>query len=127
MFKQFGQFIMRGNVIDLAVGVIIGAAFNGIVEALVKKLIMPVIGMFTGGINFEKEVFKVGEAELGWGAVLQATIQFLIIGFVLFLILKAYNRATKADLGYAPAPTPTEALLADIKALMAQVEANTRK
>lgn len=127
MFKQFGQFIMRGNVIDLAVGVIIGAAFNGIVEALVKKLIMPLIGIFTGGINFEKEAFKVGDAELGWGAVLQATLQFVIIGFVLFMILKAYNRAMKQDLGYAPAPTPTEALLADIKTLMQQVEENTRK
>ena len=127
MFKQFGQFIMRGNVIDLAVGVIIGAAFNGIVEALVKKLIMPVIGIFTGGINFEKEVFTVGEAELGWGAVLQATIQFMIIGFVLFLILKAYNRASKKDLGYSPALTPSETMLSDIKALMEKVEANTRK
>ncbi len=127
MFKQFGQFIMRGNVIDLAVGVIIGAAFNGIVEALVKKLIMPVIGIFTGGINFEKEVFTVGEAELGWGAVLQATIQFIIIGFVLFLILKAYNRASKKDLGYSPALTPSETMLSDIKALMEKVEANTRK
>lgn len=118
---------MRGNVIDLAVGVIIGAAFNGIVEALVKKLIMPLIGIFTGGINFEKEVFKVGEAELGWGAVIQATLQFVIIGFVLFLILKAYNRASKKDLGYAPAPTPSEAMLADIKALLEKVEENTRK
>jgi large conductance mechanosensitive channel len=127
MFKQFGQFLMRGNVIDLAVGVIIGAAFNGIVDALVKKLIMPTIGIFTGGINFEKESFKVGEAELGWGAVIQATLQFIIIGFVLFLVLKAYNRAMKKDLGYTPAPTPTEALLSDIKKLMEQVEANTRK
>ena len=88
---------------------------------------MPVIGIFTGGINFEKEVFTVGEAELGWGAVLQATIQFMIIGFVLFLILKAYNRASKKDLGYSPALTPSETMLSDIKALMEKVEANTRK
>jgi large conductance mechanosensitive channel len=127
MLKQFGQFIMRGNVIDLAVGVIIGTAFNGIVEALVSKLIMPLIGIFTGGINFEKEVFKVGEATLGWGAVLQAILQFVIIGFVLFMILKAYNSSTKKDLGYAPAPTPSEALLADLKALLEKVEENTRK
>jgi large conductance mechanosensitive channel len=127
MLNQFKQFIFRGNVIDLAVGVIIGAAFNGIVEALVKKLIMPLIGIVTGGINFESQAFRVGDAVLGWGAVVQAIIQFFIIGFVLFLILKAYSRATKKEVGYAPAPTPSEALLADIKALMEKVEENTRK
>jgi large conductance mechanosensitive channel len=128
MFKQFGEFIMRGNVIDLAVGVIIGGAFNKIVEALVEKLIMPLIGIVIGGINFEKEVIKVGEAELGWGSVLQSIVNFMIIGFVLFMILRAYNTATKNKAAnYAPAPTPTESLLADIKNLMANVEANTRK
>jgi large conductance mechanosensitive channel len=128
MFKDFREFIFRGNVIDLAVGVIIGAAFNGIVDALVKKLIMPLIGIFTGGINFEKEVFKFGDAELGWGAVIQAVIQFLIIGFVLFMILRTYRKITnKEDGNYAPAPTPSEALLNDIKQLMQQVEENTRQ
>jgi large conductance mechanosensitive channel len=70
---------------------------------------------------------KVGEAELGWGAVLQATLQFVIIGFVLFLILKAYNTAAKKDHNYAPAPTPSEALLIEIRELMTKVEENTRK
>lgn len=119
MFKEFSQFLMRGNVMDLAVGVIIGAAFNGIVEKLVSKLFMPIVGMLTGGINFEQQVIKVGDAELGWGAVLQALIQFLIIGFVLFLILKAYNRASaNRDASYAPPPTPSEALLIEIRDLL---------
>jgi large conductance mechanosensitive channel len=128
MLKDFREFIFRGNVMDLAVGVIIGAAFNGIVDALVKKLIMPLIGILTGGINFEKEVFKFGDAELGWGAVIQAIIQFLIIGFVLFMILRTYRKIAKKDNGsYAPEPTPSEALLADIKLLMQKMEENTRK
>jgi large conductance mechanosensitive channel len=128
MFKQFGEFIMRGNVIDLAVGVIIGGAFNKIVEALVEKLIMPLIGIVIGGVNFEKEVIKVGDAELGWGSVLQSIVNFVIIGFVLFMILRAYNTATKNKAAnYAPAPTPSETLLADIKNLMEKMEANTRK
>jgi large conductance mechanosensitive channel len=128
MLKDFREFIFRGNVIDLAVGVIIGAAFNGIVDAMVKKLIMPLIGIFTGGINFEKEAFKFGDAELGWGAVIQAIIQFLLIGFVLFMILRTYRKLTKKDnTSYAPEPTETEALLIDIKLLMQKIEENTRQ
>ncbi len=111
---------MRGNVIDLAVGVIIGTAFNGIVQTLVGKLLMPLIGIATGGlINFEKEVFTIGKTELGWGAVVQAIIQFVIVGFVLFMILRTYNRAMKREnASYAPAPTPSEALLAEIRDLL---------
>jgi large conductance mechanosensitive channel len=120
MFKEFGQFLMRGNVIDLAVGVIIGGAFNGIVEKLVGKLLMPLIGIATGGlVNFETAVFTIGKTELGWGAVVQAIIQFIIIGFVLFMILRTYNRIAKREnASYAPAPTPSEALLAEIRDLL---------
>ena len=78
MLKDFKQFIMRGNVIDLAVGVIIGGSFQKIIDALVSKLIMPLIGMVVGGVNFEKEVIKIGEAELGWGAILQEMLNFVI-------------------------------------------------
>jgi large conductance mechanosensitive channel len=128
MLKQFGEFIMRGNVIDLAVGVIIGGAFQKIIDALVEKLIMPLIGIVIGGVNFEKSVLTIGDVELGWGAVVQAIVNFMIIGFVLFMILKAYNTAAKNKAAsYAPAPTPSETLLADIKNLMERVEANTRK
>jgi large conductance mechanosensitive channel len=126
MWNEFKSFLMRGNVIDLAVAVIIGGAFNKIVEALVDKLIMPIIGMATGGINFEKEVIKVGDAELGWGAVFQNILQFIIVGFVLYLILKAYNTANKSKAEDAPAPTPTETLLADIKGIMQRIEDKTK-
>jgi large conductance mechanosensitive channel len=127
MLKEFQSFIMRGNIIDLAVGVIIGGSFQKIIDALVSKLIMPLIGMVVGGVNFEKEVIKLGEAELGWGAVLQEVLNFIIIGFVLFMILKAYNTAAKKkDASYAPAPTPSEALLSDIKALMQSIDAKTK-
>ncbi len=128
MLKEFGQFIMRGNVLDLAVGVIIGGAFNGIVTSLVDKLIMPLVGIAIGGVDFKGLSIKVGEAKLGYGEVIQAIINFVIIGFVLFMILKAYNTATKKQAAsYAPAPTPSEALLADIKSLMSQVADNTKR
>ncbi len=127
MLKQFQTFIMRGNIIDLAVAVIIGGAFQKIVDALVSKLIMPIIGILIGGVNFEKEVIKVGDAELGWGMVFQEILNFIIIGFVLFMILKAYNTASKkTDASYAPQPTPSEALLADIKTLMQSIDAKTK-
>lgn len=126
MWNEFKSFLMRGNVIDLAVGVIIGGAFNKIIEALVEKLIMPLIGIATGGINFEKEVIKVGDAELGWGAVFQSIVQFMIVGFVLYLILKAYNTASKNKVGYEAALTPSEALLADIKGIMQRIEEKTK-
>lgn len=127
MLKEFQSFIMRGNIIDLAVGVIIGGSFQKIIDALVSKLIMPLIGMVVGGVNFEKEAIKIGEAELGWGAVLQEVLNFIIIGFVLFMILKAYNTAAKKkDASYAPEATPTETLLGDIKALMQSIDAKTK-
>jgi large conductance mechanosensitive channel len=127
MLKEFGQFIMRGNVLDLAVGVIIGGAFNNIVTALVDKLIMPLVGIALGGVDFKGLSVKVGEASLGYGEVIQAIVNFVIIGFVLFMMLKSYNTASKKqDASYAPAPTPTEGLLADIKGLMNQVAENTK-
>jgi large conductance mechanosensitive channel len=128
MLKEFGQFIMRGNVLDLAVGVIIGGAFNNIVTALVDKLIMPLVGIALGGLDFKSLSFKVGEASLGYGEVIQAIVNFVIIGFVLFMILKSYNKAAKVEnANYAPAPTPTEGLLADLKGLMSQVAENTKR
>jgi large conductance mechanosensitive channel len=128
MLKEFGQFIMRGNVLDLAVGVIIGGAFNNIVTALVDKLIMPLVGIALGGLDFKNLTIKVGEASLGYGEVIQAIVNFIIVGFVLFMILKSYNTASKnKNASYAPAPTPTEGLLADIKGLMNQVAENTKR
>jgi large conductance mechanosensitive channel len=110
MLENLKAFLMRGSVVDLAVGVIIGAAFGKIVSALVDKLIMPIIGIFVGGINFKNLQFKVGDAVLGYGEVIQATVDFLIIGLALYFLLKAAGKQPTA-----PAPTPTEALLREIR------------
>ena len=95
LFKEFGDFIKRGNVIDLAVAVVVGGAFSSIVNSLVNDVIMPVIGMITGGINISALKATVGSAELAYGAFLQAIINFLIIAFVLFMIIKIMNTASE--------------------------------
>ena len=97
MFKEFKQFIARGNVIDLAVGVIVGAAFTSIVKSLVSNIINPFIGIFVGKIDLSNLVFKVGEATFKYGSFLNAVINFLIISFVVFLIVKAVNKITRKE------------------------------
>lgn len=92
MFKEFEKFIARGNVIDLAVGVIIGAAFTSIVKSLVTNLINPLIGLFIGSIDLSNLVFKVGKATFRYGSFINSVINFLIIAFVVFLIVKAVNK-----------------------------------
>ncbi len=104
MLKEFRDFAMRGNVIDLAVGVIIGGAFGKIVGSLVNDILMPLIGLVLGGINFSEQAIQIGEASVRWGAFVQAIIDFIIIAFVIFLIVKAANRAKKQE----PAPAPAE-------------------
>ncbi len=91
MLKQFKEFMMRGNVLDLAVAVIMGGAFGKIVTSLVQDILMPVIGLVVGGINFSEQSFSVGEVVISWGTFLQAIIDFLMIAFVVFLIVKAAN------------------------------------
>ena len=95
IFKEFGDFIKRGNVIDLAVAVIIGGAFSSIVTSLVNDIITPLIGMIIGGMDFSELNVKVGTATLNYGLFIQAVINFLIIAFVLFMIIKAMNKATE--------------------------------
>lgn len=104
MLKEFRDFAMRGNVIDLAVGVIIGGAFGKIVGSLVNDILMPLIGLVLGGINFAEQAIQIGEASVRWGAFMQAIIDFIIIAFVIFLIVKAANRAKKEE----PAPAAAE-------------------
>lgn len=93
MLKEFQKFIAKGNVLDLAIGVIIGGAFGKIVTSLVDDILMPVIGIAIGGKNFSSLSVKIGEAELKYGNFIQVSIQFLIIAFVIFLIVKAANKA----------------------------------
>lgn len=97
MLKEFKKFIARGNVIDLAVGVIIGAAFTAIVQSLVTNLINPLIGLFVGRIDLSNLVLQVGDAKFKYGSFLNSVINFLIIAFVVFLIVKAVNKFTKKE------------------------------
>lgn len=92
MFKEFKEFISRGNVIDLAVAVIMGAAFTNIVQALVKDVITPIIGIFLGGIDFSNLSITLGHAAIKYGSFIQSIINFLVIGFVVFIIVKAITK-----------------------------------
>jgi large conductance mechanosensitive channel len=118
---EFRDFINRGNVIDLAVGIVIGAAFTGIVNSLVNDLIMPLIGMITGGINFSGLAFTVGEAALAYGNFIQAIFNFVIIAFAVFWLIKAVNRFRKKEEAKSTepdAPTTEEKLLTEIRDLL---------
>src|ERR1700712_3594826 len=120
MLKEFREFAMKGNVVDLAVGVIIGAAFGGIVTSLVGDIIMPIIGAITGGLDFSnyftplsKSVTAANLADakkqgavLAWGNFLTLTINFIIIAFVLFVVIRAMNNLKRKD-DAAPAAPPT--------------------
>lgn len=106
MLKEFKEFVMRGNVLDLAVAVIIGGAFGKIIGSLVNDILMPLIGLVMGGVNFSDLAFTVGNAVVAWGAFVQAIIDFLIIAFVIFLIVKSAN-ATKKKEEPAPPAEPT--------------------
>jgi large conductance mechanosensitive channel len=125
MLNEFKEFINKGNVIDLAVGVIIGGAFGKIVSSLVDDLISPILGKVLGGVDLsamkvvlgsKMEGDKVVEVALKYGSFLQNVIDFLIIAFVIFLFVRAYNRY-RAAAPPAP-PTPTEGLLAEIRDLL---------
>lgn len=109
--SEFKTFAMRGNVMDLAVGVVIGGAFGRIVSALVDAILMPVLGMVTGNPNFDYLVFHVGKAEIKYGAFLSALINFIIVAFALFLLIKGINRLAskqKAEEASTPAATPED-------------------
>ena len=91
MIKEFKEFISKGNVLDLAVGMIIGSAFTAIVNSLVNDILMPIIGGITGGMDFSAYVIKIGDATVCWGNFVQAIVTFLIVAWVIFLIVKAFN------------------------------------
>jgi large conductance mechanosensitive channel protein len=122
--NEFKDFAMKGNVLDLAVGVVMGSAFGTIVTSLVEKIIMPLVGIIVGGVNIADLSVKVGNATLGYGAFLQAIINFLIIAFSIFLFVKAINTATskfkKAEEEAATAVDPQLELLTEIRDLLAK-------
>jgi large conductance mechanosensitive channel len=116
MVSEFKEFVHKGNVMDLAVGVIIGAAFGKIVSALVGSVLMPVIGLLVGGVDFAGLAWRIGGSEaepvlLKYGELLQATFDFLIVAFCVFLLVKAVNAARRPAPEAAPAPPPADVLL----------------
>ena len=125
MLQEFKQFIMRGNVIDLAVGIIIGIAFGKIVSSFVADVIMPPIGILLGGVDFSNLAIILKESAEGvepvllkFGVFINTVIDFLIIGFVIFLIVKAINSLKKKEEekpAVPPAPSKSEILLAEIR------------
>lgn len=92
MIKEFKEFISKGNVVDLAVGVIIGGAFGKIVSSLVDNILMPIIGAIIGGVDFSDLSIKIGKANIAYGLFIQNVIDFLIIAFCVFIFVKAVNR-----------------------------------
>lgn len=135
MLEEFKKFALRGNVVDLAVGVIIGAAFGSIVNSLVGDVIMPIIGRITGGLDFTNyfigltpaasqaatyDAAKKAGATLGYGTFLTVTVNFLIIAWVLFLVIKGMNCMSKREEAAAPPPPPSkeQELLTEIRDLL---------
>lgn len=118
MLQEFKAFAMKGNVLDLAIGVIIGGAFGTIVNSLVGDVFMPIIGILTGGINFSGLSLSIGEAAIAYGKFIQAVFVFLITAWALFLVVKAANAMKKqeeAKPAAPPAPTKEEILLTEIR------------
>lgn len=95
MFKEFKEFALKGNIMDLAVGVIIGGAFQKIVNSLVNDIIMPVIAIFTGKVDFSELTVKVGESSIKYGSFITAIVNFLIIAFSIFLVIRYMNKLNK--------------------------------
>jgi large conductance mechanosensitive channel len=133
MLKEFREFAMKGNVVDLAVGVIIGAAFGAIVNSLVGDVIMPMIGAITGGLDFSNYFTPLSKAVtatnladakkqgavLAWGNFLTLTLNFIIIAFVLFLVIRAINQLKRTEAApAAPKPTREVELLTEIRDLL---------
>jgi large conductance mechanosensitive channel len=134
MLKEFREFAMKGNVVDLAVGVIIGAAFGAIVNSLVGDIIMPMIGAITGGLDFSNYFIPLSKsvtagnladakkqgAVLAWGSFLTLTLNFLIIAFVLFIVIRLMNQLKRQKEASADPPKPTREveLLTEIRDLL---------
>jgi len=132
VFSEFREFIARGNVVDLAVGVIVGAAFNDIVKVLVDQVVMPPIGLLTSGVDFAKLAIVLKPDDpataanelvaIQYGALINAGIKFLIVAWVVFLLVKGVNALRRKEAekpAEAPAaPTPQESLLAEIRDLL---------
>lgn len=131
-FNEFKEFAMRGNVLDMAIGVVIGGAFGKITTSLVNDIIMPLISMLTGGVDFSQwkwvlkaadEAAETAEVAVNFGSLIAVVLDFIIIAFVIFLMLKGINKLKKKEEEPAPEPEPdpaptSEELLAEIRDLL---------
>lgn len=127
MLQEFKAFAMRGNVIDLAIGVVIGGAFGAIVNSLVGDIVMPLVGLLTSGVDFSKAAFVLKAASedgktpavlLSYGKFIQVTLNFVIVAFVIFLVVKGMNAVKKKEEAAPAAPSNQEKLLAEIRDLL---------
>ena len=136
MLKEFKDFAMRGNVVDMAVGIIIGAAFGAIVTSFVGDILMPIIGLFVGGVDFSNQFLllkegatpgpyaslaaakEAGAVTIGFGVLFNTVVNFLIVAFALFMLIKAVN--TKKQEAAAPGPSAETVLLTEIRDLLAR-------
>ena len=120
MLREFREFAVRGNVVDLAIAVIIGTAFGKIVSSLVADIVMPLVGALIGGVNYENLFFQVGDARIMYGKFIQSVVDFLIIALAIFLIVQLINRFRRKDEAkpIAAPPPRQEQLLAEIRDLL---------
>lgn len=120
MWNDFKKFALKGNVVDLAVGVIIGAAFGKIVSSLVNDMIMPLVGLLLGGINFTDLQFAIGKASIKYGNFLQTVVDFFIVAFSIFLFIRLFQQIKKEKPVEAETPKQTkeEELLEEIRDLL---------
>ena len=114
MIKEFKDFISKGSVLDMAVGIIIGGAMTALVKSLVDDMITPLIGMFLGGVDFSGLMASVGEANFTYGNFIMAIINFIIISFVIFMLVRTVNKMKKPEEPEAPAGPSDNDLLAEI-------------
>ena len=120
MLKEFREFAVKGNVVDLAVGIIIGGAFGKIVSSLVGDVVMPIVGLLIGGVNFTGLQATIGQSTIKYGVFIQSVVDFTIVAFSIFLVIKAMNSMKKQQEA-APPPAPPsneEKLLGEIRDLL---------
>ncbi len=128
MLKEFKEFISKGNVVDLAVGVIIGGAFGKIVSSLVNDILMPIIGVIIGGVDFSNLSIKVGGAKIAYGMFIQNIIDFLIIAFCVFIFVKIVNRLSNlAKKEEQKEEKITETELSVLKEIREELKKNSKK
>lgn len=128
--SEFKEFISRGNVLDMAVGVVIGGAFTAIVTSLVNDIITPLIGVLIGGLDFSGLSIKVGDATVGYGSFIQAIINFLLISFVIFCVIRSFNKIAKKkseEPETPPAPPEDVVLLREIRDLLSEQKGDSEK